>query len=352
VSDRLDHSSATSASHAWTPPKWEAVPFEVSCARCGHDLRGLNEPRCPACDLTFDWADAVPIQELICRHCGYHLYGLRETRCPECGEGFTWQEALADYHRRKIPLFEYRWRHEPVRSFFRTWWWALRPAKFWSRLDIHDPPQTGPLLIMHLFLAACFGVALSLLEGLHQWLWTVSWAKRTARPWLQPELLDLPGYILSGAQDEGIHTIVVSVVIWTVILLGALLIFQQSMRLCKVRMAHVIRVCAYSAHVVLIPLVGLWCVLRYVASLLGTSNRFPVDDGVVILAAMAFVTWSCRCGYGAYLRMPHAWAVAISSQVMAFLALCIGELLVHYLAGTLGRGVSLTLEVLTLFQLW
>ena len=111
---------------AWVP-NWDGVPFDVACSRCGHDLRGLSDARCPTCDLTFDWSEAVPIRELTCRKCGYHLYGLRETRCPECGEGFTWKQALADYHRRKIPIFEYRWRQQPIRSFLRTWWWALRP---------------------------------------------------------------------------------------------------------------------------------------------------------------------------------------------------------------------------------
>ena len=73
-------------------PDWEDVPFEVGCARCGRDLRGLEEPVCPQCGLDFDWSDAVPIEQLTCLSCGYHLYGLRETRCPECGEWFHWGE--------------------------------------------------------------------------------------------------------------------------------------------------------------------------------------------------------------------------------------------------------------------
>ena len=82
------------------PPNWDNVPFDVSCARCGHDIRGLTEPMCPACELEFDWAQAVPIEQLTCERCGYHLYGLRDTRCPECGRPFTWEEALTEYYRR------------------------------------------------------------------------------------------------------------------------------------------------------------------------------------------------------------------------------------------------------------
>ncbi len=66
-------------------PDWGKVPFDVACARCGEDLRGQTEPKCSACALVFDWADAVPLEELLCEGCGYHLYGLSETRCPEMG---------------------------------------------------------------------------------------------------------------------------------------------------------------------------------------------------------------------------------------------------------------------------
>ena len=68
-----------------TGPNWDLVPFDVGCARCGHDLRSLTEPVCPQCKLEFDWAEAVPIESLVCDQCGYHLYGLSKTRCPECG---------------------------------------------------------------------------------------------------------------------------------------------------------------------------------------------------------------------------------------------------------------------------
>ena len=113
-----------------TAPDWEKIPFHVGCARCGHDLRGLSEPKCPACALEFDLAEAVPIEELTCARCDYHLYGLTNSRCPECGGAFDWEDALADYHRTRLPYFEYRWRDRPVRSFVGTWWRTLRPKRF------------------------------------------------------------------------------------------------------------------------------------------------------------------------------------------------------------------------------
>ena len=122
-----------------SPPDWDNVPFDVGCARCGHDLRGRTDPTCPACGLEFDWADAVPIKRLTCSKCDYHLYGLRDTRCPECGTPFTWDEALEEYHRRQKPLFEYWWRRRPVRTLLRSYWLSIRPWKLWRRIDIQDP---------------------------------------------------------------------------------------------------------------------------------------------------------------------------------------------------------------------
>ena len=98
-------------------PDWERIPFDVLCSRCGCDLRGRSEPVCPTCRLSFEWSDVAPIEQLTCLHCQYHLYGLSENRCPECGNSFTWEEVLTDYHHKRKPLFEYRWRKTPVRSF-------------------------------------------------------------------------------------------------------------------------------------------------------------------------------------------------------------------------------------------
>ena len=89
-------------------PDWAHVPFDVSCARCGQNLRGLQDPVCPACALEFDWSVAVPIENLTCLKCDYHLFGLTGNRCPECGTAFTWADVLEEFHRKRNPLFEYR----------------------------------------------------------------------------------------------------------------------------------------------------------------------------------------------------------------------------------------------------
>ena len=159
---------------------WNLVHFEVGCARCGHELRGLTDPKCPACSLEFDWADAVPLERLTCAKCGYHLYGLQETRCPECGEAFAWSDALAAYHRNRQPYFEFHWRKRPVRSFLVSWWSACRPKRFWKRVRLHDnapPIGLGILGLAGLAIAAFSPLLFALLA---RFLVTFAAAFRTA----------------------------------------------------------------------------------------------------------------------------------------------------------------------------
>ncbi len=300
-----------------TSPNWDLVPFDVPCARCGHDLRGQTAPVCPACKLEFDWSVAVPVEQLTCEKCEYHLMGLSETRCPECGTRFTWNEALDAYRRRQKPLFEYRWRESPVRSLIRTWIMALRPKRFWSRLDIHDPPQVRPLVFMAAITLFIFAVTLSVCIGIESWLWSAQawmWARRGAAA----SLAELPSAIITAFGDRDFYTTLVSATVWMILSPVALLVFQQSMRLCKIRASHLIRVGVYSALLILpgIAVVGL------LPPLLQTHRLFSrFFDISLFLAAfvLAYVIWSIRCAYVHYLRMPHAAAVAITSQAMAVL---------------------------------
>ena len=212
-------------------PDWDAVPFDVACARCGHNLRGLSKPQCPACDLTFDWSEAIPLEKLVCGECGYHLCGLTETRCPECGTQFTWEDALAEYHRRKKLVFEYRWRDQPVRSLLGTWCLAARPKRLWSTLDLHDPPQIRPLLGQVFIGFILFGAVLVPVMGLGEWLrarWYLrlglgTWGRQT-----NGNVSDLPGFIWDALSDWQTSSIVETTGLWLLCSFLALLVFQQS----------------------------------------------------------------------------------------------------------------------------
>ncbi len=312
---------------------WAQVPFEVGCARCGRDLRGLREARCPGCGLEFDWADAVPIDELLCEGCGYRLFGLSETRCPECGVGFTWEGVLEARQRRKQPLFEYHWRRRLVRSYVASLMRATRPRRLWSLVDIHDRAPTRALF----WLAAVTVVVLVVMAqlGLATAFSIVAAPGRVAPSgrWVPgvPRLTDFGAALVNGEVLRTGGILMLTTVCWWGLSLGALLIFGQSMRLFKVRTGHVVRVWCYS---VVLPLLGLcaaelawmagWTALELWGdwpSYVGGVEIVPVGVTVILLVFWGFVMWSLGVGYRGYLRMDHAMGVAFCSQLIAVLAL-------------------------------
>ena len=310
-----------------TGPDWEQVPFKVGCARCGHDLRGLAEPVCPACSLEFEWDEAVPIEHLTCKHCGYHLFGLSETRCPECGVSFNWDKVLDVYRRRQKPLFEYQWRRRPISSLGRTWWWVVRPRTLWSRLDIHDPPQVLPLLVLIGGSLVVFAVMLVLLKGMGDWLFWKYWVAQN--PKIANRIVDpLPVFMVRSLSSPAVHVVFASAVVWSAASFAALMVFQQSMVIGRIRIAQVFRVWAYAVPVML-PVVALAAFIpTYIESFttyLANWPKYPVIAGLFLIG---FAIWSIRWAYKSYLRMSHSTAVAVASQVVAFLAFGAYELMI------------------------
>lgn len=309
-----------------TGPDWNLVPFDVACARCGHDLRGQTDPTCPACKLEFDWSAAVPIEKLTCGKCDYRLFGLTETRCPECGERFTWEKALAAYERRRHLLFEYRWRDQPIRSLVRTVYLMFRPRLLWQELDIHDRPRVRPLIVMaafaHLMMVSLYPPLLVV------FLWL------TFGP-------NFPG----GTGSTGIgnywrilllvyslptnYLLTLLLAIWSSLILGSLLLFRQSMKFHRVRPAQVFRVWAHC-----IPVPGSIAIL--VASAAAYSIMaagYGPNDTLAFLLFIGANLYTCfllRQGYKRYLRMPHAWGVAVASHLIGLLGLVIVALQIAF----------------------
>lgn len=338
--ERAEPDSATavmSATSVTSVVDWSLVHFEVECARCGQDLRGLADPKCPACSLEFDWADAVPIERLTCATCGYHLYGLQQTRCPECGNAFTWSDALAAYRRTRQPYFEFHWRDRPVRSFLASWLSACRPKRFWKSVRLHDgapPVGVGFLTFAGLVLATILPLLFIVLAG---WLISVSEGFRTngfrsgyyAGPWgtsFGPAFRDqfvrwtLQIYVLGAAAS------------W-----GALLVLWQSMRACRVRSRHSLRVVTYAGlpflFVPLLPLTvwfayDIFGMFRFTSLIADGMEGFiyrglPNVLGIVVLLCAAWAVRSIALGYRYYIQMRHAWGVAIASQVISWLVIII-----------------------------
>lgn len=314
-------------------PDWRRVPFEVGCARCGADLRGLQEPRCPSCGLTFEWSDAVPVEELICESCGYHLYGLEETRCPECGKGFTWDGALAARLRRKTPLFEYHWRGRPVRSFLTSLNCAMRPSTHWRRVDLHDRPPVQALA----WLAAVVVVLFTLVLSVHAVLMVFLWQPLPTRNFAWPNLgwADRVSVMAALVMQEAWSWVapwVATIGVWCVSGLGSLMIFRQSMRIYKVRTGHVVRVWCYSVvmpvsllSVGMLIWVEAWCAAnrwggRWWVGRAASSELLMMGLVVLMSTCAGFAIASLRHAYESYLGMDRAIWVGVASQVVAGLA--------------------------------
>jgi endogenous inhibitor of DNA gyrase (YacG/DUF329 family) len=324
MNEVFDKPAELLAAHAQKVPDWNLVHFDVNCARCGHNVRRQTEPKCPACGLEFTWAEAVPLEKLTCGKCEYHLYGLSEPRCPECGESFDWNDALPRFRRKQKPLFEYRWRDSPVRSLIHTWLLTLRPDRLWRLIDIHDPPAVVPLLVFTMFALLAITSIYVLGLGVEEWVIDRVYGGRWMGPGI-PTIAELPIYILRKALTPGLYSVCVWVAPWWAMAFAPLMIFQQSMRRCRVRPRHVFRVVVYA----LTPQLLFVPVCFWVACVL---NIYPWNSNVWrsrqqafligIAAATAYVLhagWSMRQGYEVYIRMPHATGVAIASLSVTLL---------------------------------
>lgn len=327
--------SASPSTVETTAPPWPLIHFDVHCARCGHDLRGQSEPVCPACKLEFTWDQAAPLEHLTCGKCSYHLYGIADSRCPECGTAVDWNEALLRYRRREKPLFEYHWRDRPVRSFVRTWLLSLRPRRLWQTVDMHDPPQVGPLLLWLFALILLMDVSCIALFAATQW--GAAWLQ--SGQWPGAEWVTVILSILHHLTTLSWHQPMAIYVMWALFALAALMLFRQSMRIARVRTVHVIRVWTYAAGAGMpISAFGItlsFMVLDVVLSILDWPYRWRYGwlfqaSGFFGLIALIHSTWSVARGYSHYLKMPHSFGIAIAIQLIAGMSVLILWLQLHY----------------------
>lgn len=82
-------------------PDWDAIDFDVTCVRCGYNLKLLGQPRCPECGLEFEWAQVV-----------------------------TYHQQSSDF------LFEHQWRRLPIRSLLLTLTRAAAALVLGPRVDV------------------------------------------------------------------------------------------------------------------------------------------------------------------------------------------------------------------------
>ncbi len=314
-----------------SPPDWSKVHFPVECARCGHDLFGRDEPTCPACNLEFDWSDAVPLDQLKCNECGYALMGLTEPRCPECGTAFSWTEVVEALTRHgDRPKIRRRLPHT-FSHMFKVWFSAVRPERFWKTLKTHDQ-QSVAVLIRGAVGALLFVLAIDFVYAVVEDM-VVNRHKLTRRSY------PIISFIMLLC--EGIENTAYAwerawagfwLAVWEGAALIAMLMYRQSIRQIQLKSQHIVTVWAYS-----VGLLGPTYLLAFYI-LLSLSDFFaPIPRGPTIgtpravlmsgvattlLCALfiAHALWSIRCGCGHYLKIRHGFGVALATFAVASVA--------------------------------
>ncbi len=270
---------------------------------------------------TPDW-DALTI-ELRCPRCRYDVRRLPQPRCPECGLQFSWGELIAAVQQRlSCPLFEYHWRHRPVRSFFGTLGRALLPWTLWRATRMTIEPRLVPLLVLvlltgALYVGICVGAACA-----------VDWLTRApAAGWYifrTSGIVEVLGE-LELRRVLGVYALL--------ILTGVVLqIFQQTINRYRIRWQHFARVMLLAGtslllwRAVLVLLlyvqyainapVWRWSGITVAWSAYSDWRELlidPVSMGVFVLAVAT--------GLSRYLQVRRGWAMGILSVFIVLLAL-------------------------------
>lgn len=309
-----------------------------------------------------DWSTIT--EDILCPLCEYNLRGVSEPRCPECGYRFEWSELLDPDHRRHAYLFE----HHASRNlhwFRKTLIGGLYSDRFWRALQPVQQIHTGRLLLYALIAwLICIPCTQALLiteiAGSIQERIAAN-VSGQASSLMGPNLArDITGYgsldkykaalesfypthvtptLVAGAVETTVLGLSWSprsrqietewplfVLLWPVLTLGALLIFQISMRRAKIRTAHVLRCVVYSFDaLVWMALVNTVVVAGMLASLLiwrTTGTRLTAMPLILFNLTMAgYIIYRLVASYRLYLRFDHPILTILASQVIAGLAI-------------------------------
>lgn len=285
-------------------PNWPAIDFEVTCARCGYNLRMLTTPRCTECGLEFEW-----------------LLVLRQAT------------SQSDF------LFEHHWCRRPIRSLCTTIWHSFRPVKFWRSVSIYDRVRAGPLVFLLVLSIIWFAI---IFEGLSAGLYLAfdALSKRfPVNPLMQPPIVwpaNSPPieyrlmYLTSSYFDIARLPIRAMpqclwlpgfVAIALATSLAMLCGLRQTLGRCQVRSVQVLRVVAYAA----IPIATLSAIIEHAFFLTAIIGR--TWDPMVIMAyiisgftaGMLVICYFLVPGLRDYLRLPRPFALAATTALVAAL---------------------------------
>lgn len=274
-------------------PVWEAIDFDVRCARCDYDLRSLATPHCPECGLTFNWHDV-----------------------------------LSSSARKSDFLFEHHWSVKPFRSWFGSVWHALRPVKFWKQVSIHDRLAPGPLWFLLLTSVLWWhGLFYGSAWVLGTIIQKASWYAIGPYPGAVVQTVQSSLFALAGsvgmnltniAQGAfGFDGLMVSGILILILLVTLVVIccLRQTLQRCKVRAVQILRVFAYAAApffiataAMMIAAVVVAVVCRRIA--LSWAPMLPL---LMAAGPVALLGIYVGAGLKHYLRLPRAYVTVIIS---------------------------------------
>jgi len=263
------------------PPDWQQFTLDLSCPRCGYNLRMLTGSRCPECGLDFDWAEVI---------------------------------AAAD-DRRACPLFEYQWRKRPIRSFLHTVWLTMRPKRLWSQTSLAVEPRVGPLFALLAAVLVMYVTVLVASQNLHNAYSMLMYYSRLNRPFRWSPLFIIDPAI-GHAMEAGFLLVSIATV-WMYIQ-----VFRQSIARCRVRQDHFLRILILS----FLPMMAIKAIVailtQWLPEVLPWSVRGPVSQVVQVLfdaAALLFMMVSLKAGLTDYLKLDRGGWVAVAAMTLTLL---------------------------------
>ena len=275
-----------------------------------------------------DWSTLA--LELYCPRCGYSLRMLTSSRCPECGLDLNWDRIVASAkHQATSPLFEYRWRTRPFRSYIDTMWLCFRPWRLWREIEMENEPRVGGLILFSAITLFAFWLAWFLWPSVNA---IIEWNTLKLLPgWGKKFLIEAA---LWDSFRAFLH-LLIGTSIWLF-----MQVFQQTLTRYRIRRVQLLRIVAltYAPFVVISILDNIitmfhYTLFRSLMPINGGSEAILALNAIVEAPGVAIVYLSLGIGLTRYLRIQRGWSTATALMCLVFLfwiTLCLSTLLVDW----------------------
>ncbi|MBC7834638.1 MAG: hypothetical protein H7Y88_05995, partial [Phycisphaerales bacterium] len=276
----------------------------TDCPRCGYDLGGVIKA----------WSASCPL----------------EGECSECGLTFAWCDVILGSLRPPKWSFEHakRWL---VWRLERTLARSLTPWRLWRTLRMEHPVRLGRLavyligaLVVYTTTLLVLGIAEPLVwnavQGRGAWTWTQMSRENGAALVVRAIWPYSDRYWSGGSSLDGTAPLLCIISAATMLVPVCFVLLPSTLRSCRVRRVHLVRIGAYSVAGVTAP----WLLLRMIDLFAASGLMVPLVWVIETkwLAPTGSALWllfywplACR----QYLRLPHALGVGVSIAAISLL---------------------------------